>query len=429
MASIAEAGIELFGSQLPDLEQLKEFETVVNSSEFNMLDLGKLIEENDSNSIASGIGLHMLGQFKAAIEKLQSASDCKEKFLYLGMALRDTGDYDGSLKAFDKAAGKKADSLAVSLEKAETLRVAGKFDESLAEIGKCSNFEKVSADYHFQLGRVQENLGLYEDGIDNFEVAIDLDNDHQKALFHLGYSHDLRGNDLDAVDYYKEATKAGPPHVNSLLNLAVLYEDMGEYKRAQDCVSSVLMSHPNHQKAILFLKDIESSMVMIYDEEKEKLKTRHCQTLEIPISDFELSVRSRNCLKKMNIHTLGDLLRITEAELLSYKNFGETSLVEIKKILDEKTLTLGMELEENGSAAMAEIPEGANQELIGKHVDDLELSVRAKRALGRLGTKTVGELISKTEAELLGCKNFGVTSLEEIKERLEKLGLSLRKLD
>ncbi|MHC4386503.1 MAG: DNA-directed RNA polymerase subunit alpha C-terminal domain-containing protein, partial [Planctomycetota bacterium] len=37
--------------------------------------------------------------------------------------------------------------------------------------------------------------------------------------------------------------------------------------------------------------------------------------------------------------------------------------------------------------------------------------------------------INKTEAELLGCKNFGVTSLNEIKERLEGLGLSLRKLE
>ena len=55
-----------------------------------------------------------------------------------------------------------------------------------------------------------------------------------------------------------------------------------------------------------------------------------------PITDFELSVRSRNCLKKMNIRSLGDLLKTTEQELLSYKNFGETSLNEIKALLDAK---------------------------------------------------------------------------------------------
>jgi DNA-directed RNA polymerase subunit alpha len=62
-------------------------------------------------------------------------------------------------------------------------------------------------------------------------------------------------------------------------------------------------------------------------------------------------------------------------------------------------------------------------------VDELELSVRARRALSRLGVKSLLDLIQKTEAELLGCKNFGVTSLNEIKDRLTGFGLSLRKLE
>jgi DNA-directed RNA polymerase subunit alpha len=133
----------------------------------------------------------------------------------------------------------------------------------------------------------------------------------------------------------------------------------------------------------------------------------------------------------MDIFTLGDLLRITEAELLSYKNFGETSLVEIKKILDSKNLTLGMALEEQGVAAIAEATgiEGASDDLLNKSVDELELSVRARRALARLGLTTLLEVVSKTEAELLGCKNFGVTSLNEIKDRLTTYNLSLRKLE
>ena len=50
-------------------------------------------------------------------------------------------------------------------------------------------------------------------------------------------------------------------------------------------------------------------------------------------------------------------------------------------------------------------------------------------ALQRLGVSSVGELATRTEAELLGVKNFGQTSLLEIKQRLEELGLGLRKLD
>ena len=65
---------------------------------------------------------------------------------------------------------------------------------------------------------------------------------------------------------------------------------------------------------------------MYYNPEEEHARSRFSQVLEIPVTDFELSVRSRNCLKKMNIRTLGDLTRVSEQQLLSSKNFGETSL-------------------------------------------------------------------------------------------------------
>jgi DNA-directed RNA polymerase subunit alpha len=66
---------------------------------------------------------------------------------------------------------------------------------------------------------------------------------------------------------------------------------------------------------------------------------------------------------------------------------------------------------------------------MSKSVADLELSVRSRKALQRLNIATVGELASRTEAELLGCKNFGQTSLNEIKQQLGSFGLGLRKLE
>src|SRR5580658_11262240 len=93
------------------------------------------------------------------------------------------------------------------------------------------------------------------------------------------------------------------------------------------------------------MKDVDSARSMFYDDDDTHRGDRRNQVLEIPITDFELSVRSRNCLKKMNIRSLGDLLRTTEQELLSYKNFGETSLNEIKALLAQKGLRLGQAAE------------------------------------------------------------------------------------
>jgi len=61
-----------------------------------------------------------------------------------------------------------------------------------------------------------------------------------------------------------------------------------------------------------------------------------------PIDDLDLSVRSRHCLDSENIATVGDLVQRTEADLLKVRNFGATSLTEIKKKLASLSLSLGM---------------------------------------------------------------------------------------
>jgi DNA-directed RNA polymerase subunit alpha len=63
------------------------------------------------------------------------------------------------------------------------------------------------------------------------------------------------------------------------------------------------------------------------------------------VDELELSVRAYNCLKTANIRTIADLVQKSEAELLKTKNFGKKSLNEIKAILGEMGLSLGMRLD------------------------------------------------------------------------------------
>jgi len=439
MESVTESAIDIFADSLPSMEEIRTLSESVNSSEKSQADFGEQLEANMSRtgqkaSLALGIGLCILGRYAEAAAKLAKGKDCKEKFLYQALALRRIGEYDKAIKSLDNSLGHGAEKLEIRLEKACTYRHAEDFGAAAKELKACANFQDASAEYRYQLGRLQEAQGLYEEAIDSYKAALELTPTHQRALFHLAFRCDLSGQEEEAVGYYKQIVSGSSAYVSALLNLAVLCEDSEHLDEATDCVDTVLESYPNHARAILFKRDIESSKTMFYDEEKEKKKTRKNQILETPISDFELSVRSRNCLKKMKIDTLGDLLNITEAELLSYKNFGETSLREIKVILEPKGLTLGMALEDK-SPALAETDDQivqADSEAEGlryKSVEDLKLSVRAKKCVQKLNIRTIGELISKTDAELLGCKNFGVTSLNEINKALGDLGLSLRSLD
>jgi DNA-directed RNA polymerase subunit alpha len=168
---------------------------------------------------------------------------------------------------------------------------------------------------------------------------------------------------------------------------------------------------------------------MFYDEDRERKEDKRLQILRTPVTDFELSVRSRNCLQKMKIDTLGDLILKTESELLSYKNFGETSLQEIKSILGSKGLRLGMRTEEALAYAPPEdgsAPPVSVDDQLTQSIDSLELSVRSKRCMERLGIKTIGELVENTEAELLAAPNFGQTSLNEVRQKLAEMGLALK---
>jgi DNA-directed RNA polymerase subunit alpha len=275
--------------------------------------------------------------------------------------------------------------------------------------------------------------GDIETAIDRLDEAHELDQENEEVMFKLAYLLDLRGDDARAIEIYEILSDRRPVREGVLLNLSILYEDQARYHESETCLDRLLSVQPNHARARMYAKDVDASLSMEFDEDSEKRTEKRNALLETPVTDFELSVRARNCLKKMNIRTLGDLLKITEAELLSYKNFGETSLEEIKAMLTQKNLRLGQALEEQQSQArkdlLKQVAGNVPETVLNKLVSELELSVRSRKALQRLGVNSVGELATRTEAELLGVKNFGQTSLTEIKQRLTELGLGLRKLD
>ena len=436
MEPMSELNIDLFSSAVPSLDEIGQMSRAVNSSEANQMSFAEQIQAHQDKSspedlLRIGVGLHILGRHAEAADKLENAQDCQEKYLIRAYALCQAKRHDEAIESLQRSLDFQADKLTVALEKVAVYRSAQNLEAAEKELESCANYKNVSAEYHYQLARLQEVQGLGEAAVENFKKALELAPDDDKVLFGLALRYDLMGDDEEAVECYKQLVSKAQCSVNALLNLAVLYEDHGDYDRAAQYVRSVLQAFPNHARAILFEKDIESSKTMYFDEEKEKKRSRKNQILETPISDFELSVRSRNCLKKMNITTLGDLLNISEPELLSYKNFGETSLREIKVILESKNLSLGMALEDK-QYAPADLPaeeETEDQGLLSKPIDDLQLSVRARKCLQKLNMRTIGELVRMTDAELLGCKNFGVTSLNEINKALAGLGLSLRSID
>lgn len=318
------------------------------------------------------------------------------------------------------------------LERIEQLIRSNRLEEAAEQLEAVeASKENGAVDRLYLRGYLAERRHEWDRCLDLYEQALALDGEHTETLFRLAHVSDLLGEDERAMQLYENCTVESPSHVNALINLAVLYEDHGRYEEALECVECVLDQYPNHTRAWLFKGDIEAAFTMYYDEDQERMRENRDAVLDTPITDFELSVRSRNCLKQMNIHTLGDLLSTSEQQLLAYKNFGETSLNEIKVVLDQRGVSLTQRAEEQSGDTLMQgtMPKAVttgDPVVLQRPVSELELSVRSRKCLQRLGITTVGELAAYTEAELLAIKNFGQTSLIEIRRRLADVGLSLR---
>jgi DNA-directed RNA polymerase subunit alpha len=376
-----------------------------------------------------GISLFFLGHLSEAVEHLKLAEGALAAF-YLGKALAERAEFDEALKAFEKAEKAGYTASQVQLQRAGIFRQKGELAQARTILAKLEDQASHSAEYHFQLSSCFLAEGDRAPAIRHLERAVELDPGHTGALFQLGHANDLAGNDEEAISYYERCLNHPPVHHGLLMNLGILYEDSEKYQKAVDCYRRILYASPSDEQARLFLRDSQASLTMYYSPEDDNAFSRFSQVLEIPVTDFELSVRSRNCLKKMNVRTLGDLTRVSEQQLLASKNFGETSLEEIKEMLAARGLHMGQSLEEGSQSDVRYRPHQPlspeEQAVLNKPVGDLNLSVRARKCMNRLGIATLGELVQRSADELLESKNFGQTSLSEVREKLAQLGLTLR---
>jgi DNA-directed RNA polymerase subunit alpha len=376
-----------------------------------------------------GIGYYLLGRFRLASQTLAVAQGGVAKY-YLGKSLFALEDYRAAIEAYEAAAKAGFDSDACALARAEAQRYLSDGPGALKILDGLSGAVEQTAEYLYQRGATVAAIGGNpNEVVALLERAVENDPKHAGALFALAVENDRRGNDDAALDLYQRSTSRFPAHLGALLNLAILYEDRQQYEKARQCYQRILDAYPNHPRARLFFKDAQASGEMFFDEDAQRRRDRLSQVLNLPVTDFELSVRSRNCLQKMGLLTLGDLARTTEQELLSSKNFGETSLVEIKEMMASKGLQLGQFAGEKRVPEVSFEPEMMTpdeQALLNKPIADLNLSVRARKCMIRLGISTIGELLRRTGDELLECKNFGVTSLNEVRDKLTTHGLKLR---
>ncbi len=109
-----------------------------------------------------------------------------------------------------------------------------------------------------------------------------------------------------------------------------------------DAVAHAAKIVKDHMQIFINFEEEPEPVQPQVDEKKQKMLANLAKCVE----ELELSVRSYNCLKNANIQTIAELVQKTDSEMLKTRNFGRKSLNEIKEILEEMGLHLGMKLEE-----------------------------------------------------------------------------------
>ncbi|MBX9744669.1 MAG: DNA-directed RNA polymerase subunit alpha, partial [Chlamydiales bacterium] len=142
------------------------------------------------------------------------------------------------------------------------------------------------------------------------------------------------------VNYYVENTRVGQDTDFDRLILEITTDGRVSPVEALTFAAQIGILH-------LQVFDLVKTHMVYFDKgeaQSNRDRDEILQKLALRINEIELSVRSTNCLVNASIETIGELVVMSETEMLRYRNFGKKSLTEIKQKLDELGLSLGMDL-------------------------------------------------------------------------------------
>jgi DNA-directed RNA polymerase subunit alpha len=152
---------------------------------------------------------------------------------------------------------------------------------------------------------------------------------------------------IKRVNYRVEAARVGRATDYERLVLELWTNGTVKPEEAVSLSSTLLKDH------LMIFVDSEESVVEETVVDTTEETTGVDAVLAKTIDELDLSVRSANCLKNANIHSLRDLVRKSEKEMLETKNFGRKSLEEVQELLADHGLRLGMDVPEDSTQASA----------------------------------------------------------------------------
>ena len=222
--------------------------------------------EAQSSALAIADSLYAVGNYSAAIKQLQKVPLSAEVQIRLARAQKAKGDISAALDTYQKVLRKDQGKVLAALEYAKLLSASGKLKDADSLFTLLIEKDRMNPDFHYQLGLVKEKL-KDSTAIKEYELAVILNQTHQKALVKVATYNLSRGKFIKVELLCKQGLKANPANVSLLSLLAQAFYHMDDYKLAIEEFQKLInlgagneFIHSKMARAYVFLKDYNKAI-------------------------------------------------------------------------------------------------------------------------------------------------------------------------
>jgi DNA-directed RNA polymerase subunit alpha len=296
-------------------------------------------ERGFGTTIGNSLRRVLLSSLEGSAVTSIKAKGVDHEFTSIAGVMEDVTDIVLSVKNLVvRLQGEEPKTMKVSANKAGVITAADIVaDPAIEVINKDMVIATLTEDVDFEMELVVENGRGYIPASERISAMDRFDQEVGIVLVDAVYSPVTR------VRYTTEDTRVGQRTNYDKLILEIWTNGTITPEMALVEAAKILRKHINPFVQYFELGE-ETVAEQIAEEEvvEEPVDEELAEKLKTPIQELELSVRANNCLESVEVETVGQLVQMTEADLLKIRSFGKTSLREIKRKLADIGLSLGM---------------------------------------------------------------------------------------
>jgi DNA-directed RNA polymerase subunit alpha len=352
---------------MPTAEETLDLSALVTSEDVAPAQFAEARRQIHTSIERRGTLEKLLEDFPAVAKKLSSENKADTRKAAILWTL---GRVEEAIPLFEQARASREKAYLLGLSYLDV----GKIEPAIAHLKEALDADSSDASAASALAEAYTRAGDYDAAEKILERHLKKSPDNADLLYVQGLGLDFQGYHDEAVQKYERALEKEPGHPRALFRLAYLYDLGGEDDRALELYEQLRRQRPIHVNTMI-------NLGIFYEDRGEFEKAADC--FRAVLEYFPLHPRARL------------YLRDAEASLSMF--------------YDEEAA--------RREARMAQV--------LGQPLADVTFSQRVRNALQKLGLATLGDLVQRTEEELLEIPNFGKTSLREVKEFLTSKGLNL----